>query len=327
MNAVTMTAPPAEFRAAGTDLSERRRSGVSKGPMVDIDASAARGIEPGIEPGISWGPDGGAGIGALTTIAAIASDPRLAASYPGLAASAQGLATPQVRHLATLGGNLAQRSRCWYFRNPHIDCLKKGGSACPARSGNHLYGVAFDLGPCVAPHPSTMAAALLAYDARVATNRRDHLSIPELLGDGSIGGVDHALAPGEMITTIALPAPLEGERALYKRAISRTYAEWPLVELCARAVIADGAFRLVRLAAGGIAPVPLRFKTAEAALENKRADAAAIAAAARQAISGAKPLPMTGYKLDLLEGLVRDLLTQLATVVKITPDADASSAR
>ena len=82
-----------------------------------------------------------------------------------MAASAHGLATPQIRHLATLGGNLAQRSRCWYFRNPHIACLKKGGSDCPARSGNHLYHVAFDLGPCVAPHPSTMAAALLAYDA------------------------------------------------------------------------------------------------------------------------------------------------------------------
>jgi xanthine dehydrogenase YagS FAD-binding subunit len=64
------------------------------------------------------------------------------------------------------GGNLAQRSRCWYFRNPHIACLKKGGSDCPARSGNHLYHAAFDLGPCVAPHPSTMAAALLAYEAR-----------------------------------------------------------------------------------------------------------------------------------------------------------------
>ena len=309
MSTASMTAQVAEFRAAGTDLSERRRSGVSRGPVIDIDSSAARGIERGI----SWRPDGAASIGALTTIAAIAADARLAAGYPGVAASAQGLATPQVRHLATLGGNLAQRSRCWYFRNPHIDCLKKGGSACPARSGNHLYGVAFDLGPCVAPHPSTMAAALLAYDARVATNRRDGLSIAQLLGDGSQGRADHALESGEMITTITLPAPLAGERALYKRAISRTYAEWPLVELCARAVVTGGVFKLVRLAAGGIAPVPLRLKASEAALENKPADAAVIAEAARQAISGAKPLPMTGYKLDLLEGLVRDLLTQLAT--------------
>jgi xanthine dehydrogenase YagS FAD-binding subunit len=299
-----MNVAAAEFRAAGTDLSERRRSGVSKGPLIDIAPSGERGI--------TWDAEGAAHIGALTTIAAIAADARIAAAYPGIAESAQGLATPQVRHLATLGGNLAQRSRCWYFRNPHLDCLKKGGSACPARSGNHLYGVAFDLGPCVAPHPSTMAAALLAYDGRIGTDRRSGLSIGDLLGDGSNGRVDHALADGEMITKIALPLPLAGERAAYKRAISRAYAEWPLVEVCARAVVADGAFKYVRLSAGGIAPVPLRLTASEAALEGKPANAAAIAEAARQATTSAKPLPMTTYKLDLLEGLVRDLMEQLA---------------
>jgi xanthine dehydrogenase YagS FAD-binding subunit len=212
-----------EFRAAGTDLSERRRSGVSKGPLIDIGSAG--------DSAISWDGNDAATIGAFATIAAIAADERLAAAYPGIAASAQGLATPQVRHLATLGGNLAQRSRCWYFRNPHFDCLKKGGSECPARSGNHLYGVAFDLGPCIAPHPSTMAAALSAYDARIVTDRRDGLTIRELLGDGTNGSADHALQPGEMITKIVLGAPLAGERAAYRRAIGRTHAEWPLVEL------------------------------------------------------------------------------------------------
>jgi xanthine dehydrogenase YagS FAD-binding subunit len=303
MNIGSMTAlAMAEFRAAGTDLSERRRSGVSRGPLIDI-ASGERGI--------SWGEDGAATLGALTTIAAIAADARLGAAYPGIAASAKGLATPQVRHLATLGGNLAQRSRCWYFRNPRIDCLKKGGSSCPARSGNHLYGVAFDLGPCVAPHPSTMAAALLADDARITTDRRDGLTIAELLGDGSNGRADHALPPGEMITKIVLPAPLAGERAAYKRAISRTYAEWPLVEVCARLGIADGKFQFVRLAAGGIAPVPLRLTACEATLQGKTASPEAIAEAAKQATSGAKPLPMTTYKLYLLEGLTLDLLERL----------------
>jgi xanthine dehydrogenase YagS FAD-binding subunit len=305
MNVASMTAPAAaEFRAAGTDLSERRRSGVSRGPLIDIMLSG--------ESGISWGTDDAATIGALATIASIAADARLGAAYPGIAASAQNLATPQVRHLATLGGNLAQRSRCWYFRNPHIDCLKKTGSTCPARTGNHLYGVAFDLGDCVAPHPSTMAATLLAYDARIVTSRRDSLTTSELLGDGFDGRADHALAADEKITKIVLPAPLAGERAAYRRAISRNYAEWPLVEVCARAAIADGKFQFVRLVAGGIAPVPLRLIACETALQGKAADAASIAEAAGQASSGAKPLPMTAYKLDLLEGLVRDLLERLA---------------
>jgi xanthine dehydrogenase YagS FAD-binding subunit len=293
-----------EFRAAGTDISERRRSGVSRGPLIDIAASPDTS-------GMQWGENGALRIGALTTIAAIAADARIAENYPGIAASALGLATPQVRHLATLGGNLAQRSRCWYFRNPKFDCRKKGGSDCPARTGNHLYSVAFDLGPCVAPHPSTMGAALLAYDASVVTAQRT-LTTAKLFGNGSNGATDNTLHAGEMIRAVALPPPLAGERALYKRAISRSHAEWPLVEVCARAVVIDGAFRFIRLTAGGIAPVPLRLAACEAALQGKQASDATIAEAAQQATSGAKPLPMTGYKLDLLVGVVRDLMEQLA---------------
>ncbi|MBR0870242.1 FAD binding domain-containing protein [Bradyrhizobium tropiciagri] len=300
--AVTTTVP--EFRAAGTDLSERRRSGVSCGPIIDLDAGPDM-------LGIDWAADGSARIGALTAIAAIASDRRIAQAYPGLAAAAQGLATPQIRQLATLGGNLAQRSRCWYFRNPQIACLKKGGSDCPARSGNHLYHVAFDLGPCVAPHPSTMAMALLAYDASVSTGYRRGLSIPELLGDGSNGSADNLLGTSERIERIELPAPLAGERALYKRAISRTHAEWPLVEICVRAVLSGGSFQQIHICAGGIAPVPLRLTACEAALRGKPADAATIAQAAELATSGARPLPMTGYKLDLLKGLVRDVVERI----------------
>jgi xanthine dehydrogenase YagS FAD-binding subunit len=294
-----------EFRAAGTDLSERRRSGVSKGPLIDLTAAPDT-------IGMQWGADGRLRIGAFTTIAAIASDARLAEAYPGIAASAQGLATPQIRHLATLGGNLAQRSRCWYYRNPDIACLKKGGTECPARSGNHLYGVAFDLGPCVAPHPSTMAAALLAYDAKIDTDQRSGLSIGEVLGDGSNGAADHALTSGEMIRNIALPPPLKDERAFYRRAISRSHAEWPLVEVCVRAVVSASAFQFIRITAGGIAPVPLRLSASEAALQGAPANPASIAEAAKQAPAGARPLPMTGYKLDLLRGLVRDMLERIA---------------
>jgi xanthine dehydrogenase YagS FAD-binding subunit len=306
MNPASMTRSAAapEFRAAGTDLSERRRSGISRGPLIDIGS-----VE---DTGIAWGAEGAATIGAFTTIATIAADARIAKNYPGIAAAAEGLATPQIRHVATIGGNLAQRSRCWYFRNPHIDCLKKGGADCPARDGNHLYGVAFDLGPCVAPHPSTMAAALSAYEATIVTDRRGDLSIASLLGDGSNGKVDHLLLSGEMIQRIVLKTPLGGERAAYKRAISRSYADWPLVEVCARAVVTDGVFEFVRIAAGGIAPVPLRLFASEAALQGKPATPATIADAASQATARAKPLPMTRYKLDLLRGLVRDLLERLA---------------
>jgi len=296
-----VTAQPAEFRAAGTDLSERRRSGVSRGPLVDL-------VRPSGTHDVEWDENGAARISAFTSIGAIAADPKLGAAYPGLTAAAAGVATPQIRHVATLGGNLAQRSRCWYYRDPEIACLKKGGSLCPARQGNHLYGVAFDLGPCVAPHPSTMAAALMAYDATVTTNLRSRLTMNQVLGDGSNGRADNALTPGEIIESIELGIPVANERALYRRAISRSRAEWPLVEVVIRAVVANGAFKLVRIVTGGIAPVPIRLPTAESTAQGAAVNAVTIARTAAQSISGAKPLAMTGYKLDLLRGLVRDLL-------------------
>jgi xanthine dehydrogenase YagS FAD-binding subunit len=299
------SAQQSEFRAAGTDLSERRRSGLSRGNIVDLARpSGSRDVE--------WDADGAARISAFATISAISADPKLGAAYPGLTAAAAGLATPQVRHVATIGGNLAQRSRCWYYRDPQISCLKKGGSVCPAREGNHLYGVAFDLGPCVAPHPSTLAAALMAYEATVTTNLRPRLAINQLLGDGSNGSADHALQPGEIVESIELGAPLANERALYRRAISRSHAEWPLAEIVLRAVITDRTFKLVRIVAGGVAPVPLRLADAESAAQGAAANAATIADAVARSTGGAKPLPMTGYKLDLLRGLLRDLLERIS---------------
>jgi xanthine dehydrogenase YagS FAD-binding subunit len=107
----------AEIRAGGTDLSERRRSGVSRGEIIDLDPTAEM-------TEIAWNQMGAARIGALVSIATIAADTRLRQAYPGLVAAAAGLATPQIRTIATLGGNLAQRTRCWYYRNPHLRCLK-----------------------------------------------------------------------------------------------------------------------------------------------------------------------------------------------------------
>jgi xanthine dehydrogenase YagS FAD-binding subunit len=289
----------AEFRAGGTDLSERRRTGLSRGAIVDLIPDTATAD-------VTWNANGAAQIGALVTVETLASDTRLRAAYPGFAAAAAGLATPQIRAVATLGGNLAQRTRCWYFRNTHLDCLKKGDAVCSARAGNHLYGVAFDRGPCVAPHPSTLAAALLAYGATVTTSQRAGLSIEALLGDGADGARDNLLASDERISRVDLPVPLAGERAGYRRAISRTSPEWPLVEVVVRATISEERFTFVRVTAGGIAPVPLRFADAEQALQSATADAANIRKAAERATANARPLPGTRYKLKLLEQTIID---------------------
>jgi xanthine dehydrogenase YagS FAD-binding subunit len=299
----SLTSP--EFRAGGTDLSERRRSGVSCGPVLDIDPAAA-------PSGFQAEPGGSLRIGARTSVAALAHDRAIARDYPGLAAAAGGLATPQIRRVATLGGAIAQRNRCWYFRNPDIACLKKGGEGCPAREGNALYAVAFDTAPCVAPHPSTLAAALLAYEARLDTNRRRGLPIGDALGDGKATSAETALAPGELITAIVLPAPIPGERAAYKRVIGRAHSEWPLVELVVSATFDAGVFTRLRLVAGGVAPVPLRLIRAEEVAFGKPATAATFASVASMSIEGGNPLPQSRYKLDLLHALLRDLLNAIA---------------
>ena len=286
-----------ELRAGGTDLSERRRSGVSTGPIADI------AYRPDLLR-IDRAAGGSTRIGALVPIATVAG---LGADYPGLAAAAGGLATPQVRRIGTVGGNLLQRNRCWYYRNPGANCLKKGGHDCPARAGNHRYHVLFDLGPCVAPHPSTLGAALLAYGATVETDSRT-LAVADVFGDGTDGTRDHRIEPGELLTAVVLPPPVPGERAAYFRAISRTYAEWPLVEAVVRLTVHDGLIASSAVAVGGVAPIPLRLPAAEAALSGRPPTPETFAAAGSAATRGANPLPQNGFKLALLAGTVTDTL-------------------
>jgi xanthine dehydrogenase YagS FAD-binding subunit len=290
-----------EYRAGGTDLQQRLRSGVSRSAVVEIER------RPGLDR-VAWDEQGRARLGALVTLATIASDPRLRASYPGLASSAGAVATPQIRAVGTLGGNLLQRNRCWYFRHPSVSCFKKGGDDCPARAGNHLFGVCFDLGPCVAPHPSTLGMALLAYEAAVEVAGGDTRPVAALYGDGTDGRRDHLLGAGELLTAVVLPAPLQDERAAYVRAIGRAQAEWPLAEAIVRLQVVDGTIRFARAAVGGVAPVPLRLERVEQALLGRPAGVETFARASSFAADGASPLPLTGYKVELLPVIVGDAL-------------------
>lgn len=166
----------------------------------------------------------------------------------------------------------------------------------------------FDRAPCVAPHPSTLAAALLAYDARIDADRRRNLRLEEALADGSSAASETALPPGELITSVALPPPTPNERAAYKRAIGRAHSEWPLVELVVSATFEAGRFARLRIVAGGVASVPIRLAASEAVALGQPAVAVTFAAAAAAATDGANPLAQSAYKLNLLQGLARGLL-------------------
>lgn len=312
-----------EYRAGGTDLQERRQHLAVLGqqalpPIVDL-----RDV-PGLD---SVACDHqGARLGALTTLANIAAHAVLRERWPGVAEACRALANPQIRAVASLGGNLMQAPRCWYYRHPDYQCLRKGGEACFAREGDHLFHVCFDASPCVAPHASTVAMALVAYEAEVewvepgskGEPRRTRAPIQAVLGLAALPA--HAL-----ITAVHLGAPVMNERSAYIRASNRAYAEWALAEVTARLVVdAAGMIEFIRVAAGGVAPTPLRLHEVEAALLGVAPEPALLARAAALASAGARPLPMTGYKLALLEGAVLEALERALegspTPASIAPD-------
>lgn len=313
-------------RAGGTDLAERRRLRLAAGPIVDL--RDMRGLD-----GIAPAAGGGTTVGALAKIADVSAHDRIRDGYPGLAAAAGALATPQVRAVATIGGNVLQRTRCWYYRSPDAHCLKKGGSRCYARDGDHLYHACFDLGACVSVHPSTLAAALLAYDAEAVVDGKGPRTMTALLGDGSDPSRDNALADGALLTAFVLPPPVPGERAAYFRAIARSRAEWPLVEVVARLIVEDTTITEAAVAIGGVAGVPMRLPKVEAQLRGKTADVSTYREAAALARDGASPLPMTGYKVPLCESTVLETLERAhhatpsspPAVVEPAPPADAAA--
>lgn len=291
----------AVIRAGGTDLQERLRSHNATPTLVDLGGIGE--LREIVRDDEGWR------IGAGATIATVARE--TADAYPALAATARGLATPQVRAHGTIGGNLTQHSRCWYLRHPEISCLKSGGDSCPARSGRHLYGVVFDRSECVHPHPSSIAMALLTYDAAITLHDSTTMTVDALLGDGTDATRDHQLPDGGVITSIELPTPWADERAAYFRSISRFEAEWPLVECVVRARFDDGVVTDCRLAIGGVATVPLRMDDAASSLVGAPLTDDHIARAAIACAEGASPLPETGYKIALIEATVQETLERL----------------
>ena len=289
-------------RSGGTDLQGRLRANNAAPAIVDL--TRIEGFA-GINTDAS-----GTRIGGGTRMAVVAEE--LLDRYPALAITTGGLATPQIRNHGTFAGNLAQRTRCWYYRHPGRECFKTGGNSCPARDGRHLYGVVFDNSDCAHPHPSSIAMALLCHDdAVIELAIGTELSVQDLLGDGVDPTRDHTLGPADVIKEVRLANPWPDERGAYFRSISRFEAEWPLVECAARASFNDNAVARIALAIGGVATVPMRMRHAEAQLEGSDLSDTAIAACAAACTEGTRPLAETGYKVDLIAATVTETLERL----------------
>jgi xanthine dehydrogenase YagS FAD-binding subunit len=299
----------ASIIAGGADLLSLMKANIIA-PAHVIDLKPARELR-----GISFGADGSARIGALTTLADIERDAALAERLPILRASVRDAATPQLRNMATVGGNLMQRNRCWYFRGPY-QCWQKGGEYCYARGGQNKYHAIFDDSSCVAVHPSDLAPALLALDASVAVvgpSGERTLALDELLQPPTAERRhETTLSPDEVIVAVTIPAQPADARGVYLKLMERQAWAYALVSAAAQLSLRDGNVDQARVVLGGVANTPRRLRDVETLLEGHPITPELATQAAEQAVAGATPLAHNGYKVQMARELTRRAILQAA---------------
>jgi xanthine dehydrogenase YagS FAD-binding subunit len=289
--------PNTEMKAGGVDLVDRMKEGLDA-PATIVSLSDIPGRDA-----IAAGPP--ARIGTMATLARIAADSGLRGKYPALADAAAGAATPQIRHMATIGGNLAQRPRCWYYRSADFECRKKGGSECYAIKGENRFHAIFDTDLlCCCVHPSATGTALLAYGATLETvsaaKGKRKISMEQFFNRPTDDATrENNLAYGEIIETIEIPAPPDGTRAVYRKLKEKESFDWPIVETCVLLTMSGGAVRDARVVFGSVAPTPRRSPEAEAVLKGAHPSDDLARRAAEAAVHGAKPMTQNAYKVRL----------------------------
>lgn len=297
------------FRAGGVDLIDRLKEGIDA-PTELVELASLQG-EVGQKLRALQGGAEGWEIGALVTLAQLERLEDLQGGYQALRMAAGSAATPGIRNMATVGGNLLQRPRCWYFRAADLNCLKKGGSACLAVAGENKYHAIFGGGPSFIVHPSTLACALVALDASVEIegDAARRIPISELfVGPKEDPRREHSLAAGEVLVRVVVPASNAGRRSHYVAVKEKQSHDWPLVEAAVSLRIEGGRIEDARVVLGHVAPVPWRSAAAEEVLKGKAPDVALLASAAAAATTAARPLKHNGYKVALVNGLLREAL-------------------
>lgn len=253
--------------------------------------------------------DGSIQIGPLVTLSELATNELLIKHFPALVRAAAGAATPQIRNMATIGGNLCQRPRCWYFRSEEFNCLKKGGATCYAQQGDNRFHAIFANEQCAIVHPSATAVALLALGAKLKLRDSKGERVVDIdnffiLPQESLKS-ENILKYNEMITEIVLPAAAKETRNFYLKQKEKLSFDWPIADVAvALSLKADGIVRSARIVLGAAAPVPWRAIAAEKALVGKKIDEASAREAGHLALEGARPLTHNRYKLPLFETIV-----------------------
>jgi xanthine dehydrogenase YagS FAD-binding subunit len=278
-------------------------------PDVLVNLKAIKGLDQ-VKPEGS-----GVAIGGLITLDALSSHPLVRRQYPVLAEAAESVATPQIRNVATLAGNVCQRPWCWYYRNG-FKCLKNGGTTCYSVAGENAFHAIFGGGPSYIVHPSDAAPALVALDAtfRVAGSSgerlvpaREFFTLPK--DDASR---ENVLKDDEVLAAIVLPASRAGARSTYHKVLDREAWTHAVVSAAIVLEMSNDVCRSARVVLGGVAPIPWRLPEVEKLLAGQRITPELAAKAGEAAVAGARPMAKNGYKVPLTQAMVRRTLLDMA---------------
>jgi xanthine dehydrogenase YagS FAD-binding subunit len=292
------------IKAGGIDVLDRLKERIDE-PDAVLSLRRAGPVGKAIE---HRAQDGVIAIHALTTVAEVGADPIIRERLPALAEAARGAATPQIRNVATVGGNLCQKPRCWYYRSRDYHCLKKGGATCYAVQGDNRYHAIFGAGACHIVHPSNLAVPLLACGASVRLvrladgeqTRRDVTLDDFFRVPANPQHDENILAPGELVEEVLVPVESAGSHAVYEEVRHKQSFDWPLVS-CA---VNLNSRALPRVVLGAVAPIPWRLKEVERLIAGRKLTDDRIAEARTTATRAAEPMPHNRYKVPLVAAIV-----------------------
>jgi len=301
--------------AGGQDLLARMKDYIDSPDRVV-------NVKNALDATVTATPDGGLKIGGAMKVVDLAEHAQVAKLYPAVAAAAIEIGTPQIRNQATVGGNINQRPRCWYYRNEEFVCYKKGGSRCFAVNGENQYHAIFgNDGPSHIVHPSSLAVPFLAYGAKfrvLGPNGEREIAAAEYFTMPTLQNVmkENVLADEELLTHVILPAPGNVKSGHYEVRYKASH-DWPLV--FATIVLALGGtsgntIRSARVVLGAVAPVPWRSKAAEDALAGKPLNEQTAALAGEAAVKEAKPMSGNAYKIQITRTAVKRAIMNAAGI-------------